>query len=331
MGKQASTSFLKKRSKKLLSVWQQCVETLGSSNQKFFASFFQKRSACFLFLFLSTHAQTADKFRVILDWFINPNHAPLLVAQQIGAYKAEGLDVELIQPADPTLGPKLVAAGQAEVALTAEPQFIEQVDAGLKLERLGVLIGRPLSSLVVLQGAGIATLSDLRGKRIGYGSGEVERMMVGVMLRHAGVSPDDVQMVQIGEQLSVALLSHRIDAVSVYRNFEPFELAQQGARVLRFDYEANGVPPFEDLMFAARAAAPSDTRQARFLRATNQGLAYLRAHPAESWDLVRKAHPDLDDTLNHAAWLATLPDFAADAAQKADYRPFAAFLHENGL
>ncbi len=284
-----------------------------------------------LSFFLSASAHAADTYKVVLDWFINPDHAPILVAQQIGAYKAEGLDVELVEPADSNIGPKLVAAGQADVALTAEPQFIGQVAAGLKLVRLGVLIDRPLSCLVALQGSGIAKLADLRGKRIGYGSGEVERVMVGVMLRQAGVPSDDVHMVQIGEQLSVALLSHQVDAVSVYRNFEPLELAQQGAGVVQFDYEKNGVPVFEDLMLASRPATQDDTRGARFLRATTRGLAYLRAHPAQSWDMVRRAHPDLDDPLNHAAWEATLPYFANDAAAPANYDGFAAFLRRAGL
>ena len=343
MGQEASSSFLKKRTKKLLlprlhqgATWscqhasrQKQARARASGRQKFFASFLQKRRPFFLlFLLLARPTQAAEHITLVLDWFINPDHAPILVAQQIGAYAAEGLDVAVIQPADPNIGPKLVAAGQADIALTAEPQFIEQVAGGLNLARLGVLIDRPLSSLVALQASGIGKLADLRGKRIGYGSGEVERVMVGVMLRRAGVPPEDVRMVQIGEQLTVALLSHQVDAVSVYRNFEPLELARQGAKIVQFDYERNGVPVFEDLMFASRPVPKDDTRYARFLRATTRGLAFLHAKPEQSWEMVRKAHPDLDDPLNHAAWLATLPYFAADAGETADYAGFAAFLRK---
>ena len=335
MGKEASGSFLKRRTKKLLLRCRAFAEMPGLSKvtkQKFFASFFQKRRPLFLFLLLvATPAHAADHLSVVLDWFINPDHAPILVAQQIGAYAAEGLDVDLIQPADATLGPKLVAAGQADLVLTAEPQFIEQVDAGLNLVRVGVLIDRPLSTLVVLQGSGIHKLADLRGKTIGYGASEAERVMVGVMLRQAGLSLSNVHLVQIGEQLSVALLSRQVDAVSVYRNFEPLEIARQGAGVVQFDYERNGVPVFEDLMLAARPIIRNDTRFARFLRATTRGLAYLHAHPNESWEMVRRSHPDIDDPLNHAAWQATLPYFATNAGAAADYSGFARFLRDAGM
>ena len=282
------------------------------------------------FLLVTSPGRAADHFGVILDWFINPDHAPILVALKTGAYRAENLDVELISPADATMGPKLVAAGQGDLALTAEPQFLEQVQANLPLVQVGVLIDQPLSTLVALKGRGISRLSDLRGKRIGYGSGEVERLMVGAMLRKAGVPLDDVQMVQIGEQLSVALLSQRVDAVSVYRNFEPLELRQLGADIVSFDYETNGIPSFADLIFVGRPSPPGDTRQARFLRATTRGLAVLHAHPAESWDLIRRAYPDLDNALNHQAWTATLPYFAhqADHLDAARGERLRRFLYE---
>ena len=46
-------------------------------------------------------ANAAERLRVMLDWFVNPDHGPLIVAQQRGMFAAAGLDVELVAPADP--------------------------------------------------------------------------------------------------------------------------------------------------------------------------------------------------------------------------------------
>jgi len=63
-------------------------------------------------------ANAQDKITVMLDWFVNPDHAPLIVAQEKGYFKAAGLDVKLVAPADPNDPPKLVAAGKAELAVS---------------------------------------------------------------------------------------------------------------------------------------------------------------------------------------------------------------------
>ena len=64
--------------------------------------------------------------RVMLDWFLNPNHAPLIVAEQQGFFKKYHLTVTLITPSDPSDTLKLVAANQSDIGITYEPQFLLQ-------------------------------------------------------------------------------------------------------------------------------------------------------------------------------------------------------------
>ena len=42
-----------------------------------------------------------DKMTVLLDWFVNPDHGPLIIAQEKGYFADQGLEVEIIAPADP--------------------------------------------------------------------------------------------------------------------------------------------------------------------------------------------------------------------------------------
>ena len=53
-------------------------------------------------------AAAQEPFTVMLDWFVNPDHAPLFVALERGYFSEAGLDVNFIAPADPNDPPKLV-------------------------------------------------------------------------------------------------------------------------------------------------------------------------------------------------------------------------------
>lgn len=84
-----------------------------------------KQTVCGLLLgaAITGQAGAAEKLTLVLDWYINPDHAPIMVAEQIGAFKAEGLDVKIVPPSDPALPPRLVAAKQADLAITYQPQL----------------------------------------------------------------------------------------------------------------------------------------------------------------------------------------------------------------
>ena len=51
--------------------------------------------------FLSGTAYANDKMTVLLDWFVNPDHGPLIIAQENGYFTDVGLEIEIC-PADPS-------------------------------------------------------------------------------------------------------------------------------------------------------------------------------------------------------------------------------------
>ena len=63
-------------------------------------------------LAFTSQSFAADKMTIILDWFINPDHGPIIIAQEKGFFAEQGLEMEIIPPADPSDPPKLVAAGR---------------------------------------------------------------------------------------------------------------------------------------------------------------------------------------------------------------------------
>ncbi|MBA5777248.1 ABC transporter substrate-binding protein [Stappia sp. F7233] len=282
----------------------------------------------------STPAAAADKLTVLLDWFTNPDHAPVIVAQAKGFFAAEGLDVELIEPADPALPPKLVAAGKGDIAISYQPTLHAQIDEGLPLVRIGTLVETPLNSLIVLEDGPIKSLSDLKGKRIGFSVSGFEDAMLGQMLRSQGLGVEDVELINVNFALSPALLAGQVDAViGGYRNFELTQIELEGKKAQAFYPEENGVPVFDELIYVVHKDKTDDDRYARFLAAVEAASIYLTNHPHEAWNAFIEAYPNLDDELNRRAWSDTLPRFAKRPAalDAGRYERFAAFLKENGL
>ena len=158
---------------------------------------------------------------VLLDWFVNPDHAPLFVAKEMGFFQKHGLDVELIAPSNPNDPPKLVAAGKADIAVSYQHQHQMQIDQGLPLVRIATLVATPLNSLVVLDNGKINSIKDLKGKTIGYSVGGFETALLNVMLAKEGLSLADVKLVNVNFSLSPALFTGQADAViGAFRNFE---------------------------------------------------------------------------------------------------------------
>lgn len=280
----------------------------------------------------SSHAR--EKLTVLLDWFVNPDHAPLIVAQELGLFEREGLDVELIAPADPSAPPRLVAAGQGDIAISYQPSLHLQIKEGLPVAWIATLVETPLNSLVVLKDSPIKSIKDLKGKKVGFSVGGFEDALLGAMLQGVGLSIDDVELINVNFSLSPSLISGNVDAViGAFRNFELNQMDIVKSPGIAFYPEEHGVPVYDELILIAHMDKANDPRFAKFVSAIEAATIYLTNHPEEALALFIKAHPDLDDELNRRAWFDTLPRFAKRpfAFDKKRYERFAAFMKERGL
>jgi putative hydroxymethylpyrimidine transport system substrate-binding protein len=279
-------------------------------------------------------AGAADRLTVLLDWFVNPDHAPLIIAEAKGFFADRGLAVELVPPADPSAPPRLVAAGQADVAISYQPNLHLQVHEGLPLVRFGTLVETPLNTLVVLEDGPIGDLADLKGRTIGFSVGGFEDALLGQMLESAGLELADVKLVNVNFSLSPSLFSGQVDAViGAFRNFELNQMDIEGRPGRAFFPEEHGVPVYDELIFEARRDTIGDDRLVRFLEAVEAATIWLTNHPQEGWELFVARHPELDDDLNRRAWFDTLPRFAKRPAalDRRRYERFAQFMKSRGL
>ncbi len=287
-----------------------------------------------LMVALAPTSARAEKLTILLDWFINPDHGPIIVALEKGFFAEQGLEVTLVEPADPNNPPKLVAAGQAALAISYQPQLHIQAAAGLPLARVGTLVATPLNTLLVLDDSPIKSIADLKGRTVGFSVGGFEDAMLAAMLARHDLTLDDVKLVNVNFSLVPSLLSGQVDAViGAYRNFELNHLAIEGRKGRAFYVEEEGVPPYDELILIAKNDKLDDPRLPKVLRAVERGVQYLVNHPDDAWKLFAGHKKGLDDELNRRAWADTLPRFALRPAalDRGRYERFAKFLMEQGV
>lgn len=285
-------------------------------------------------LCLATPARAAERLVVMLEWFVNPDHAPLVVADRLGLFERAGLAVEMIPPADPSSVPRLVAAGQADIGVHYQPNLFLDHAAGVRLVRVGTLVETPLNSLVVLADGPVREIADLKGRTVGFSVSGFEDALLGAMLANAGLTLWDVTLVNVNFALTPALLAGRVDAtIGSFRNFELTQMRLEGREGRAFFPEEHGVPAYDELIFVTRPDLLADPRLPRFLDAVEAAALHIANHPEDSWALFAAAHPGLDDALNRQAWIDTLPRLAKrpGALDRTRYRRFGAFLAERGL
>ncbi|MEZ8635922.1 ABC transporter substrate-binding protein [Vibrio splendidus] len=275
------------------------------------------------------------KLTLMLDWFVNPNHGPIVIAQERGYFADQGLEVEIQEPADPSTPAKLVAAGKVDLAVTYQPSLTMDVAAGLPLVRASTLIATPLNTLMVLDNGKNDSLADLKGKKIGIAIAGNEEATIGTMLAQENVAFTDVQTINVGWALSSSLASGKVDAIwGGLRNFETNQLALEGFKAKAFFPEEHGVPAYDELIFVANAKQHDDEAIKAFNKALEQATTYIVNHPQESWSEFVAYSPDtLNNELNQRAWNDTLTRFALrpSAVDLKRYDDYAQFMFDEGI
>ncbi|HIP61632.1 MAG TPA: ABC transporter ATP-binding protein, partial [Sulfurovum sp.] len=227
-------------------------------------------------ILLTISAPAADKFTLILDWFVNPDHGPIVIAQENGYFADVNLEVKVIAPADPSDPPKMVAAGKADLAVSYQPQLHMQVAEGMPLKRVGTLIGTPLNCLLTLQDGPIKSIADLKGKKIGFSVAGVDEAILKQMLEHNGVKMSDIKLVNVNWSLSPSLMSRQVDAViGAFRNFELNQMDIEGIPGKCFYPEQEGLPSYDELIYVANPDKMDADKVLRFLAATEKAVQFI--------------------------------------------------------
>lgn len=145
-------------------------------------------------------------------------YLPLTISEQLGYFKAEGLDVEISDFAGGAKALQALMGNSADVVSGAYEHTINMQAKNQAIQSF-VLMGRaPQIALGVSTKTvpGYKGLADLRGKKIGVSApGSSTNMVANLVLSRAGIKASDVSYVGVGTGAAAltALRSGQIDAM----------------------------------------------------------------------------------------------------------------------
>jgi len=244
-------------------------------------------------------------------------YLPLTIAEQLGYFRAEGLDVEVSDVAGGARAVQALGGGAADIISGPYEQTIQQqAKAQGQALQAFVLLGRApqiamgVSTRTLPQYRGVA---DLRGRKVGVTAPDSPtHMMAHLLLSRGGLKPAEVNFVGVGNAAG-ALASMRAGQIDAISNVDPVMtlLEQRGevkiigdTRTLKGTLEVFGGPmPAGCLLAPVEFIARHPATAQALANAVVHALKWLQtAGPSDIINTVPETHMGGDRALYLASF-----------------------------
>jgi len=214
--------------------------------------------------------------------------APIWVTKEAGLFKKHGLDVELLFiPGGPTAAAALLS-GEVPITVVGGPAVVSSNLAGSDLVMIAGIVNTFAFQIVTVKG--ITSYQELRGKRLGVNRyGASPDVAARFALKHMGVDPKDLTILQLGEQSTrlTAMMAGQLEAAVFLPPITTMAL-KQGMRVLLDLAELGAEFQITGLGSTQRFLAQQRPTAIKFMQAFVEGIHYYKTHKQESMKTIAK-------------------------------------------
>jgi NitT/TauT family transport system substrate-binding protein len=231
------------------------------------------------------------------------SYLPIIMAEQLGYYRAEGLSVTIDDLPSAAKSLEALLAGSADVAAGNLEQDIQMAVEQRHIKAFILMMGQSSRVLIVAPARAdkIRRVENLRGATIGVaGLGSVNNMFLDYLLLKHGVKPKEVTTIAIGTgATALAAIEHqRVDA-AVLVGSEP-EIAKKRFPGMAILVDSRGAA-------GARAVYGADAYPSSVLHSTE---AWLVKNPEVARRIARSIQRALNWTHTHSPEqiLAQMPE-----------------------
>ena len=266
----------------------------------------------------SEGSQDLTKVSFVLDYSPNVNHTGLYVAQEMGWFAEEGIEVEFV-PAPADGSDALIGSGGADMGMTYQDYIANSLGADIPMPYTAVaaVVQHNASGIMSRAEDGITSPAKMAGHRYATWNLPVEQATIKHLVEEGGASFDDVVLVpyEVDDDV-MGLQADLYDCVWVYEWWAVANANLQGYDVNYFAF--GDIDPVFDYYTPVIAvnddyAAVNPEVVKAFLRAAKRGYEFAAENPEEAAEILCKAVPELDPELIAEAQSILSPLYIADA------------------
>jgi NitT/TauT family transport system substrate-binding protein len=253
-------------------------------------SFIRKASSGLLFslamLSGSGSVAASDKLIVAHDMWVG--YSGFFVAKAKGFFKEVDLEIETVEFSGPGDTVPPLVAGHVDIALTTLYNLSLATGKGAGGLKAIYLLDTSDGADAIVASPEIASIEDLKGKKIAVTTGEVNHLLLIAALNKAGIKESEVKLVNMNaDDAGAAFIAGQVDAAVTWEPWVTKAKSAGGEAI----FTSADTPDLilDGIVVTDATLAKKRDELIRFIKAVDKGVLYLRANPIESHSHVAEA------------------------------------------
>ncbi|MFC6356105.1 ABC transporter substrate-binding protein [Luethyella okanaganae] len=248
-----------------------------------------------------------------LQWFAQAQFAGYYAAVDQGYFEDEGLDVEILEGGADIVPQDVLAAGDADYAISWVPKVLGSIEQGANITDVAQIFERSATTQISFTDKNITTPADLKGKNVGsWGYGNEWELFAG--MQKDGVQLSDISLVQQAFDMN-GFLAGDIDAAQAMTYNEYAQVLEtinpttgklyQPSELNVINWNDVGTAMLQDAIWADADRLAADTAYqdttVKFIKAAIKGWIFAKDNPEKAAEIVTASGSTLG--ASHQLWM----------------------------
>lgn len=241
-------------------------------------------------------AQAQDEVTFRLNWYLSGWMAPFYYGLEQGYFKDEGIDLKISEGRGSGVAVQIVGTKEEMFGFADVSTLILAVAKGVPVTSVASILNVNDAAVVALEGTGIKTAADLKGKRIAVTAGDSSTATFPAVLAKNGLTRDDMTLIQVdGAAKPAMVMEKKVDALLGGVSEQVFLIQDKGFKTEALTFADMGVSLVGFTLFTNNDLIKENPDLVRrMVKAMSRSWEAARKDPDAVMSALHTVKPDFD-------------------------------------